>query len=96
MVTPGEIISKASVLVVDDEANIVELLAVSLKLQGFEVNTVTNRAAALDRAREARLDAVILDVIMSGIDGFGALRRLRADGIGASALVPDCARFAAG
>ena len=61
-------------------ANIVELLSVSLKFQGFEVHTATN-GPGLDQAREARPDAVILDVMMPGMDGFGVLRRLRADGI---------------
>lgn len=77
---------EARVLVVDDEDNIVELLSVSLKFQGFEVYTATNGAQALDRARDARPDAVILDVMMPGMDGFGVLRRLRADGIDAPAL----------
>ncbi|MDT5136946.1 MAG: two-component system, OmpR family, response regulator [Mycobacterium sp.] len=78
--------SEARILVVDDEPNIVELLSVSLKFQGFEVLTATNGGQALDRAREARPDAVILDVMMPGMDGFGVLRRLRADGIDAPAL----------
>ena len=43
---------EARVLVVDDETNIVELLSVSLKFQGFEVYTAGNGPAALDRARE--------------------------------------------
>ena len=77
---------EARVLVVDDETNIVELLSVSLKFQGFEVYTAGNGPAALDRAREVRPDAVILDVMMPGMDGFGVLRRLRADGIDAPAL----------
>ena len=77
---------EARVLVVDDEDNIVELLSVSLKFQGFEVHTATNGASALDRAREVKPDAVILDVMMPGMDGFGVLRRLRADGIDAPAL----------
>ena len=63
---------EATVLVVDDEANIVELLSVSLKFQGFEVHTATNGPAALDKAREVKPDAVILDVMMPGMDGFGA------------------------
>jgi two-component system, OmpR family, response regulator len=84
--TPNDTKPEARVLVVDDEANIVELLSVSLKFQGFEVHTATNGAQALDRAREARPDAVILDVMMPGMDGFGVLRRLRADGIDAPAL----------
>ena len=84
--SPTETKPEARVLVVDDEANIVELLSVSLKFQGFEVYTATNGAQALDRARDARPDAVILDVMMPGMDGFGVLRRLRADGIDAPAL----------
>ena len=40
--TPSETKPEARVLVVDDEANIVELLSVSLKFQGFEVYTATN------------------------------------------------------
>lgn len=83
---PSESKPEARILVVDDEANIVELLSVSLKFQGFEVHTATNGAQALDRARETRPDAVILDVMMPGMDGFGVLRRLRADGIDAPAL----------
>lgn len=82
----SESVPEARVLVVDDEANIVELLAVSLKFQGFEVHTATSGMAALDRAREVRPDAVILDVMMPGMDGFGVLSRLRADGIDAPAL----------
>ena len=77
---------EARILVVDDESNILELLAVSLRFQGFEVCTATNGPAALDLAREVRPDAVILDVMMPGMDGFGVLRRLRADGIDAPAL----------
>src|SRR6202795_4425172 len=81
-----ESIPEARVLVVDDEDNIVELLSVSLKFQGFEVHTATNGPAALDLARDVKPDAVILDVMMPGMDGFGVLRRLRADGIDAPAL----------
>src|SRR5258708_12011413 len=77
---------EARVLVVDDEQNIVELLSVSLKFQGFEVHTASSGPAALDKAREVRPDAVILDVMMPGMDGFGLLRRLRADGVDAPAL----------
>ncbi|WP_207842379.1 response regulator transcription factor [Williamsia soli] len=76
----------ARVLVVDDEPNIRELLSVSLKFQGFEIQTAADGPAALDRARTFRPDALILDVMMPGMDGFGLLRRLRADGVEAPAL----------
>ena len=72
---------EARVLVVDDETNIVELLSVSLKFQGFEVHTASNGPAALDKAREIRPDAVILDVMMPGMDGFDVVRRLRTEGL---------------
>lgn len=77
---------QAKVLVVDDEANIRELLSVSLKFQGYDVQTAAGGPEALDRCRGFRPDVVVLDVMMPGMDGFGLLQRLRADGIGAPAL----------
>ncbi|UDG98363.1 MULTISPECIES: response regulator transcription factor [Rhodococcus] len=77
---------EARVLVVDDEPNILELLSVSLRFQGFEVATATTGAEGLDTARTFRPDAVILDVMMPGMDGFGLLKRLRADGVDAPVL----------
>ena len=76
-----ESVPEARILVVDDEANIVELLSVSLKFQGFEVHTASNGAAALDKAREVRPDAVILDVMMetdtAGFEAAGQIRSAR-------------------
>ena len=69
------------VLVVDDEPNIVELLTVSLRFQGFEVESVNSGAEALKVAREFRPDAYILDVMMPGMDGFELLSKLRAYGL---------------
>ncbi|GAC70589.1 response regulator transcription factor [Gordonia soli] len=79
--TPGP-----KILVVDDEENIRELLSVSLRFQGYDVTTAANGPAAIDAARTFRPDALILDVMMPGMDGFGLLRRLRADGHEAPAL----------
>lgn len=74
------------VLVVDDEPNIVELLQVSLKFQGFDVLTARDGAEALRRAREYEPDALILDVMMPRMDGFELLTRLRSEGIDAPVL----------
>ncbi|TCK01292.1 response regulator transcription factor [Nocardia alba] len=79
-------VPEARVLVVDDEPMIVELLTVSLRYQGFEVASAADGAEALDRARTFRPQALIVDVMMPGMDGFGLLRRLRADGIDAPVL----------
>ncbi|GAB3945646.1 response regulator transcription factor [Corynebacterium tapiri] len=69
------------VLVVDDEPNIVDLLNVSLKFQGFEVSTADSGQQALEVAREVRPDAFILDVMMPGMDGFELLGKLRDEGL---------------
>ncbi|WP_370915764.1 MULTISPECIES: response regulator transcription factor [unclassified Corynebacterium] len=69
-----------TVLVVDDEPSIVELLAVSLKFQGFTVLTAGSGQEALRIARANTPDAFILDVMMPGMDGFELLGKLRAEG----------------
>lgn len=76
----------ARVLVCDDEPSIVELLQVSLKYQGFEVQVARDGTEALDIARRFRPDVVVLDVMMPRMDGFDTLSRMRADGIDAPVL----------
>jgi len=74
--TPPE----ARLLVVDDEPNILELLATSLRFAGFEVATATNGRDALTEARRLRPDLVVLDVMMPDMDGFAVVRRMRGEG----------------
>ena len=74
------------VLVVDDEPNIVELLTVSLKFQGFEVETANSGPAAIELAHSWRPDAYILDVMMPEMDGFELLSKLRSEGLDAPVL----------
>ena len=69
------------VLVVDDEPNIVELLTVSLKFQGFDVHSANSGNEALRIAREINPDAYIMDVMMPGMDGFELLGKLRGEGL---------------
>ena len=71
----------ATVLVVDDEPNIVELLTVSLKFQNFDVYSASSGNEALRVAREVNPDAYILDVMMPGMDGFALLGKLRQEGL---------------
>jgi len=71
---------EARILVVDDEPNILELLAASLRFAGFEVETAADGRAALDTARRFGPDLLVLDVMMPGLDGFGVLRSLRGGG----------------
>jgi two-component system OmpR family response regulator len=72
--------SEARLLVVDDEPNILELLATSLRFAGFEVTTATNGREALAAARSFRPDLVVLDVMMPDMDGFDVVRRMRGEG----------------
>jgi two-component system, OmpR family, response regulator len=70
----------ARLLVVDDEATILELLSGSLRLAGFEVMTAASGAEAVRAAASGRPDLVLLDVMMPDGDGFDALRRMRSGG----------------
>ncbi|MEV6865096.1 response regulator transcription factor [Streptosporangium subroseum] len=67
------------VLVVDDEPDLVEVLSVVLRREGWEVRAAADGAAAVSVAREFRPDAVLLDVMLPDIDGIKVLSRLRAE-----------------
>ncbi|MDV3296907.1 MAG: response regulator transcription factor [Brachybacterium paraconglomeratum] len=71
---------EARLLVVEDEPNIRELLATSLRFAGFEVETAEDGASALALAEQANPDLVVLDVMLPDLDGFEVTRRLRAQG----------------
>jgi DNA-binding response OmpR family regulator len=68
------------VLVVDDEEIIVEMLTMGLNYEGFEVSVARTGFEALEQARSAKPDIVVLDVMLPGIDGVEVCRRLRAAG----------------
>jgi two-component system OmpR family response regulator len=69
------------VLVVDDEASIVDAVATALRYEGFEVREATTGRAALAAAQENPPDLVVLDIMLPDLDGLEVTRRLRADGI---------------
>lgn len=68
------------VLIVDDEANIRDLVDVALRFHGFTTGTAATGEEALRAVRKERPDLVLLDVMLPGLDGFEVCRRLRADG----------------
>jgi two-component system response regulator MprA len=69
-----------SVLVVDDEPAVRRALERALRLENYEVELAADGREALDRLADRPADAVILDVMMPGIDGLEVCRRLRAAG----------------
>lgn len=72
--------SPVRAVVADDEPNLTELLFMALTAEGWLVETAANGQEALNAVREFGPDVVVLDVMMPGLDGLEALRRLRAAG----------------
>ncbi|MGO2586103.1 MAG: response regulator transcription factor, partial [Brachybacterium tyrofermentans] len=77
MNTTAEQDYEARLLVVDDEPNIRDLLATSLRFAGFEVFTASTGNEAIREATEHQPDLVVLDVMLPDMDGFTVTRRLR-------------------
>ncbi|ETK30796.1 response regulator transcription factor [Microbispora sp. ATCC PTA-5024] len=71
---------EARLLIVEDEPNILELLAASLRYAGFEVTTASNGTEAVAAAQRHRPDLIVLDVMLPDMDGFDIVRRLRGGG----------------
>lgn len=69
-----------SILVVDDEPNIREIVGLYLERAGFRVRLAGDGPTALHALTEALPDLVILDVMLPGIDGLEITRRLRSEG----------------
>src|SRR2546423_6307569 len=69
------------ILVVDDERAVRESLRRALELEGYEIQLAADGREALDRLEtEAQPDALILDVLMPGVDGLEVCRELRRSG----------------
>ena len=65
------------ILIVDDEPDIVRLLQMKLQRSGYEVVTAYCGSDAVLKAEEERPDAVLLDAMMPGMDGFTAMIRIK-------------------
>jgi DNA-binding response OmpR family regulator len=65
------------VLIVEDDPTLLETLEYNLKRQGYEVYTAADGRVALEVARRERPDALVLDVMLPGLDGFEVCRTLR-------------------
>ncbi len=72
---------EARLLVVDDEPNIRDLLASSLRFAGFDVLSAEDGAGAYHLAVEEHPDLMVLDVMLPDMDGFTVTRRLREAGV---------------
>jgi two-component system response regulator MprA len=72
---------EAALLLVDDDAPILRMLARTLEAEGYAVEAAPDGGAALAAVERSLPDAIVLDVTMPGLDGLAVTRRLRAKGL---------------
>ncbi len=70
---------KGTILVIDDEKDLVELLRYNLEKEGFDVIGAADGSSGMEIARDHRPDVIVLDLMMPGVDGLEVCRRLRAE-----------------
>ncbi|MEY2467066.1 MAG: two-component system, OmpR family, phosphate regulon response regulator PhoB [Verrucomicrobiota bacterium] len=75
---------RKKILVVDDDADIVELLCFNLKKAGFAIGTAVNGIEALKKAHSLAPDLILLDLMLPELDGFAVCEILRRDSVTAN------------
>lgn len=70
-------VTKGSVLVVDDEVNLCRILGAKLTKSGYDVTSVHDGMQAVEKVRESDFDVVLLDLILPKMDGLTALAKIR-------------------
>ena len=68
---------KKRILVVDDEPDFLEVITIRLEANDYEVITACNGNEALEKIKSEKPDAVLLDILMPGIDGLEVLKKIR-------------------
>ena len=71
----------ARVLIVDDEANLAELLVMACRVRGWDAEGVGTGREAVALARSEHFDAIVLDVMLPDLDGFAVIEKIRGEGI---------------
>lgn len=69
------------VLVVEDDPFLIELIQTRLALAGFETRAARDGGQALNRLADFRPEAMVLDINMPVLDGFGVLKHMQAQGL---------------
>jgi CheY-like chemotaxis protein len=75
------------ILVVDDDDMHCEILGIALRHDGFQVEQAGNGQEALDRVKVSRPDLITMDIAMPVMNGFEAIRQLKAIGFGAIPVI---------
>ncbi|WP_310526088.1 MtrAB system response regulator MtrA [Nocardioides sp.] len=77
--SPTEQPTRGSILVVDDDSSLAEMLSIVLRQEGFESRIVTRGDEALEAFRSFRPDLVLLDLMIPGKDGIDVCKEIRAE-----------------
>jgi DNA-binding response OmpR family regulator len=75
---------RKKILVVDDDAELVELVSFNLKQAGYAIGTASDGVEAIKKARSLEPDLIVLDIMMPELDGFAVCEILRRDSVTAS------------
>lgn len=78
--TPAKI-RRMHILVVDDDPKIASHVRLALAGHGFDSESVASGESALERIRSGGIDAVVLDVMLEGLDGLSVVKRMRQESI---------------
>ena len=70
---------RKKILVVDDDADVVQLVSFNLKRAGYTIGTASDGVEAIKKARSMAPDLILLDVMMPELDGFEVCKTLRRD-----------------
>ncbi|HXO86067.1 MAG TPA: response regulator, partial [Gemmatimonadales bacterium] len=80
-------ISPKRILVIEDNPDLAYGLRNNLEIEGYEVEVAKDGTKGLNRAKTAKPDLVVLDLMLPGMDGFRVLRALREEGHGMPVLI---------
>jgi len=69
--------NKQKILVIDDEANVCDLVSLYFEKAGYDVVCAFNGSDGLDRARQERPDIIVLDLMLPGMDGLDVCKEIR-------------------
>jgi CheY-like chemotaxis protein len=70
---------KKAILVVDDELDFLKVIRMRLEANGYTVVTAVDGKEALDKIKKYKVDAVLLDILMPGMNGLEVLKKIRKD-----------------
>ena len=67
------------ILLIEDEALLLQMFEKKLKLEGFQVETALRGQTGLEKAKSLQPDLILLDILMPGMDGFEVMEKLKSD-----------------